>query len=336
MCSPCAQDANVWAPPQRKECQEDGCKVLESIRLLHHTWMAGKDAKKMAATRVLKEHQTFAQHMVVGKDAKKMAATMVLNGNIRLLQGIHGGGKRCQEDGCKSGAEGATDKCILHGGGKRCQEPGCNSSARSLSDFCIIHGGGYRCAGINCQGAHSVQKIGDLCAFCSPAKEGKYSKKKEQAIVDLLTKNDIKFDGETTIKYCNNDDNKKRARLDFVIEHETHRSILSVDENSHKGNPVSCEVSRMTKVMESIALADRSRPTTWIRYNPDTYRVNKKIQKVSDKKRHERLLALIKTVPKCDFEVRYLYYNVDKNNVLELFSDAEYSDQFKKFVVSVN
>ena len=231
----------------------------------------------------------------------------------------HGGGKRCQEDGCNKGAVGATDFCSAHGGGKRCQEDGCKSGAEGKTDFCVTHGGGIRCAGINCQGAHSVNKKGDLCAFCSPAKEGKYSKKKEKVIVDLLTKNDIKFDDEITIKYCNNDDNKKRARLDFVIEHETHRSILSVDEKSHKGNPVSCEVSRMTKVMESIALADRSRPTTWIRYNPDTYRVNKKIQKVSDKQRHQRLLALIKTVPKCDFEVRYLYYNVDKKQCVGNF-----------------
>ena len=294
-----------------KRCQEDGCNSGArgtSDKCSAHG--GGKRCQEDGCNSgAVKVHQTSAQHMVVGKDAKKMAATAC--------------------------AASPSDKCIKHGGGKRCQEDGCNSSAQGKTNKCAYHGGGIRCAGINCQGGHCVAKKGDLCAFCSPAKEGKYSKKKENVIVDLLTKNDIKFDGETTIKYCNIEDNKQYARLDFVIEYETHRSILSVDENSHNGNPVSCEVSRMTKVMESIALADRSRPTTWIRYNPDTYRVNKIIQKVSDKKRHERLLELIKTVPKCDFEVRYLYYNVDKNNVLELFSDAEYSDQFKKFVVSV-
>ena len=57
----------------------------------------------------------------------------------------HGGGKRCIEEGCKSGAEGKTDKCVAHGGGKRCIEPDCKASAIGKTDKCKRHGGGKRC-----------------------------------------------------------------------------------------------------------------------------------------------------------------------------------------------
>ena len=53
--------------------------------------------------------------------------------------------KRCQSEGCKKGAVGATDFCIEHGGGKRCQSEGCKKSAIGATDFCTGHGGGKRC-----------------------------------------------------------------------------------------------------------------------------------------------------------------------------------------------
>jgi hypothetical protein len=41
----------------------------------------------------------------------------------------HGGGKRCQEEGCTKSAQGDTGHCVSHGGGKRCQEEGCFKAA---------------------------------------------------------------------------------------------------------------------------------------------------------------------------------------------------------------
>ncbi|KAK3241634.1 hypothetical protein CYMTET_48617 [Cymbomonas tetramitiformis] len=41
----------------------------------------------------------------------------------------HGGGKRCQADGCTKSAQGKTEYCIAHEGGKRCQADGCTKSA---------------------------------------------------------------------------------------------------------------------------------------------------------------------------------------------------------------
>jgi hypothetical protein len=73
----------------------------------------------------------------------------------------HGGGKRCKEQGCKSGAEGKTDFCVFHGGGDRCIEQGCNKSAVSKSDFCILHGGGKRCKQDECN--KSARSNSDFC-----------------------------------------------------------------------------------------------------------------------------------------------------------------------------
>jgi hypothetical protein len=62
----------------------------------------------------------------------------------------HGGGRRCQEEGCLKAAEGDTDRCKAHGGGKRCQEEGCPKAAQGATHHCIAHGGGRRCQEEGC------------------------------------------------------------------------------------------------------------------------------------------------------------------------------------------
>jgi hypothetical protein len=43
----------------------------------------------------------------------------------------HGGGRRCQHDGCEKGAVGGgTPFCIAHGGGRRCQHDACTKGAQ--------------------------------------------------------------------------------------------------------------------------------------------------------------------------------------------------------------
>jgi hypothetical protein len=58
----------------------------------------------------------------------------------------HGGGRRCQEEGCLKSAQGGTQRCKAHGGGMRCQKEGClKSAAGGGTPHCIAHGGGKRC-----------------------------------------------------------------------------------------------------------------------------------------------------------------------------------------------
>jgi hypothetical protein len=73
----------------------------------------------------------------------------------------HGGGKRCQEEGCPNGAEGDTNFCKAHGGGRRCQHEGCITAAQGGKQRCVVHGGGRRCQEEGC---------------CKLAQDGKHCK----------------------------------------------------------------------------------------------------------------------------------------------------------------
>ena len=64
----------------------------------------------------------------------------------------HGGGRRCNEEGCSRASAGPTGKCGTHGGGRRCNEPGCGrpASAGPVAK-CGSHGGGKRCSEEGCE-----------------------------------------------------------------------------------------------------------------------------------------------------------------------------------------
>jgi hypothetical protein len=64
---------------------------------------------------------------------------------------LHGGGKRCKEEGCDKLAPGNQDHCKQHGGGRRCQHEGCNKAAAAGgTEHCKAHGGGRRCTHDGC------------------------------------------------------------------------------------------------------------------------------------------------------------------------------------------
>ena len=75
----------------------------------------------------------------------------------------HGGGKRCQVEGCNKGASGTVGGgarfCIAHGGGRRCKIEGCNSTAKK-GGVCSSHGGRYECIVPGCRKtAHGPSKL---------------------------------------------------------------------------------------------------------------------------------------------------------------------------------
>jgi hypothetical protein len=61
----------------------------------------------------------------------------------------HGGGWRCQREGCTTAAQGKKF-CSGHGGGPRCQQPDCTKGAQHGSGYCVRHGGGRRCQTQGC------------------------------------------------------------------------------------------------------------------------------------------------------------------------------------------
>ena len=89
----------------------------------------------------------------------------------------------------------------------------------------------------------------------------KYTKQRkleEVKIQKLLLINNINHTREHTITYsCIHDIDNKNSRVDFLIEHTDNNStyglmFLEVDEHQHDGNPISCDVARMSKIIESL------------------------------------------------------------------------------------
>jgi hypothetical protein len=123
-----------------------------------------------------------------------------------LLCVLHGGGKRCDQDGCSKSAQGSTQFCKAHGGGacgpslvacvrwrevwlgirmavrsdtgqfahagKRCQHDDCAKSARGNTGFCGAHGGvGARCERPQCPG-RALSRGVPLCMQHASATDG--------------------------------------------------------------------------------------------------------------------------------------------------------------------
>jgi hypothetical protein len=75
----------------------------------------------------------------------------------------HGGGKRCEVEGCTKGASGTVGGgarfCIAHGGGRRCRVDGCRSTAKR-DGLCSSHGGRYECVVSGCsKTAHGPRRL---------------------------------------------------------------------------------------------------------------------------------------------------------------------------------
>ena len=109
---------------------------------------------------------------------------------------------------------------------------------------------------------------------------------------------------------------KQFARLDFVLEQPHKRIILEVDERQHKdaSYEISCDLSRMCFVMSAITCDENVRPTLWNRFNPNGFKVDSVSQRVSRKRKHERLLALIQDTDHFEgTRIVYMYYDTQNN-----------------------
>ena len=60
-----------------------------------------------------------------------------------------------------------------------------------------------------------------------------------------------------------------RERPDFLWDAGTHKLVLEVDEDQHKGNPCECEQIRMVNLTHAFGM-----PCIWIRFNPDNFKAD--------------------------------------------------------------
>lgn len=97
-------------------------------------------------------------------------------------------------------------------------------------------------------------------------------------------------------------------------------------------------MKRMSMIVESLALDGNNMLITFIRYNPNCYRINNKIIK---KSKEERQIVLLETInkilyseEKIQLNIIYMYYNsytTEDNKIKLIIHDSEdYNDTIKE------
>jgi hypothetical protein len=165
-------------------------------------------------------------------------------------------------------------------------------------------------------------------------------KKKEEALAKVLASNGIHFKREHQIDIdCFRNDNKYIfSRIDFVIEVEKCIIFLECDEHQHEGYPISCDVRRMMDVVSSLTIEGNTLPIHWIRFNPDSFKIDNVIQHVKKKDRYIELVKYIKSLNETDrkslISVKYMYYDRHSEGTRPTITySSEYEQTFVKFIV---
>lgn len=117
-------------------------------------------------------------------------------------------------------------------------------------------------------------------------------------------------------------DNESCVHLDFyIVRADGTVFVVELDEFQHDHRyPASCESMRAFRVRQALEKEINGSPMVFTRLNPDTHRVNGKIQyAVSLEQRYETFKTLYDTLPKPTqpLTVQYMYYDIDAEGVLE-------------------
>jgi hypothetical protein len=130
-------------------------------------------------------------------------------------------------------------------------------------------------------------------------------KQKENQIRDFLIANNIPF----TQDKIPNGSACGKERPDFVIYLPDRIVIIEVDEDQHKNYPCECEQIRMINISNGFG----GMPVFWIRYNPDNFKTNCKVIKISQVQKQRHLLDWLKVSFQRQVthlaEIVYLFYD---------------------------
>ena len=165
---------------------------------------------------------------------------------------------------------------------------------------------------VKCGKLDVVNQAGICVNFCLISDEGmkiyqKNQKTKQDRVLKVLT---TKIGKPSLVdKIVDRDCGKERP--DIVYDEKTFNIIVETDENQHKHGY--CPEGERNR-MRNIYMACEGKPVVFIRYNPDNYYVNGKLQKTSLKKREETLIRWINHFQKmdslkCALSVLYLFYD---------------------------
>ena len=213
----------------------------------------------------------------------------------------------CQEENCKEISEYGKDEpnhCYLH---------------KKDDELCLL---GQTCK--HCGRENELCNSEQLClTYCRPVELSinakKIIKKKEGLVLSYLDKN-IK----TSIKPIDDriiDNSCVKRRPDRVYDCGSFFVIVEVDENQHSGYTNGCSFDKITQENRRMcqiheALSNGMIPVIFLRFNPDNFKVNGKLQKVNMQK---RLDVLCKWVLHClnlkhelntpSIKIKHLFYD---------------------------
>ena len=142
-----------------------------------------------------------------------------------------------------------------------------------------------------------------LCSTCRP--EGpKRRKTHEMAAVAFLRE---AFPDEPLLADMSIGHTCGALRPDVLYERDTHCVAVEIDENQHSAYDATCEATRMFRIAQARG------STSFVRLNPDVFKVDGVTIRVSKKRRHEVLreevLRRLENPPEHLLEVTYLFYD---------------------------
>ena len=192
------------------------------------------------------------------------------------------------------------------------------------------------CQNLTCPGNRPIDildSFGNCVSFCSAVKQSemyqRHQKKKEEFVGKLLADTiHLSFYLRDQVG-----DNKcSKSRPDFVYHLGTHILVIEVDEHQHKsynscGNTKEERYRTENRRMYNVSHEFDGLPIIFIRYNPDSFRVDGKIIKVPDQKRHDILVRWIKKCisepPKEGIWIKYLFYDEYKESDINFIKLTE-------------
>lgn len=156
-----------------------------------------------------------------------------------------------------------------------------------------------------------------ICKYCDIREESDYickecqrnGRRKEWSIVRHIKRSIDKIpflhDSSSMFEGCS------KRRPDIFFELPRHYVIIEIDENQHKSYDDSCECSRINEIINALAT---DKAVTFIRYNPDSVRNNKKLLNFTQSEKIDLLMKTINEELVKDHE----NFNV---NIIQLYYD---------------
>jgi hypothetical protein len=149
----------------------------------------------------------------------------------------------------------------------------------------------------------------------------KRRKLREERLAKYLTSVGIAYDRETIVQFCG-DGSKRLVRLDFPIYKPDRIVVAECDEDAHRREGVLCEVTRRLDVAAQHRMRSEL-PLHFIRFNPDTYAVDRRVQKPKMGERYRELLLAIESPVTTPLTVTYACYDTTGG-----VADVTRSDEF--------